>query len=66
MIQVEDLIDDIEAFVNAAAFLKCYSVQKIYVLATHGVLSSDVELLEESAIDEVNEYFPVLSHPYIL
>ncbi|XP_022647006.1 phosphoribosyl pyrophosphate synthase-associated protein 2-like [Varroa jacobsoni] len=52
-IMVEDLIDDIEAFVNAAAFLKCYSVQKIYVLATHGVLSSDVELLEESAIDEV-------------
>lgn len=51
--QVEDLIDDIEAFVNAAAFLKSYGAKKIYVLATHGVLSSDVSLLEQSSIDEV-------------
>ncbi|OQR76224.1 phosphoribosyl pyrophosphate synthase-associated protein 2-like [Tropilaelaps mercedesae] len=52
-IMVEDLIDDMEAFVHAAAFLKSYNARKIYVLATHGVLSSDVSLLEESFIDEV-------------
>lgn len=52
-IMVENLIDDMESFVNAAEFLKTYGARKIYVLATHGVLSSDVSLLEKSPIDEV-------------
>lgn len=51
----DDLIDDVQSFVAAAEVLKERGAYKIYVLATHGLLSSDApRLLEESPIDEVN------------
>ncbi|XP_013100863.1 phosphoribosyl pyrophosphate synthase-associated protein 2 isoform X2 [Stomoxys calcitrans] len=53
-IMVDDLIDDVQSFVAAADVLKENGACKIYVLATHGLLSSDApRLIEESAIDEV-------------
>ncbi|XP_017131544.1 phosphoribosyl pyrophosphate synthase-associated protein 2 isoform X4 [Drosophila elegans] len=53
-IMVDDLIDDVQAFVAAAEMLKEHGACKIYVLATHGLLSSDApRLLEESPIDEI-------------
>ncbi|ALC47615.1 CG2246 [Drosophila busckii] len=53
-IMVDDLIDDVQAFVAAAEMLKENGAGKVYVLATHGLLSSDApRLLEESVIDEV-------------
>ncbi|XP_032597433.1 phosphoribosyl pyrophosphate synthase-associated protein 2 isoform X1 [Drosophila grimshawi] len=53
-IMVDDLIDDVQAFVAAAEMLKDNGACKIYVLATHGLLSSDApRLLEESVIDEI-------------
>ncbi|XP_037884591.1 phosphoribosyl pyrophosphate synthase-associated protein 2 isoform X2 [Glossina fuscipes] len=53
-IMVDDLIDDVQSFVAAAEVLKESGAGKIYVLATHGLLSSDApRLIEESHIDEV-------------
>ncbi|XP_006816437.1 phosphoribosyl pyrophosphate synthase-associated protein 2-like [Saccoglossus kowalevskii] len=51
---VDDMIDDVESFVNAAEILKERGAYKIYAMATHGLLSSDApKKLEESVIDEV-------------
>lgn len=48
------MIDDVHSFVAAAEVLKERGAYKIYVLATHGLLSSDApRLIEDSAIDEV-------------
>lgn len=45
-----------QSFVAAAEVLKESGANKIYVLATHGLLSSDApRLIEESPIDEVQE-----------
>jgi ribose-phosphate pyrophosphokinase len=53
-IMVEDMIDDATSFVAAAEVLKERGACKIYVMATHGLLSSDApKLLEASPIDEV-------------
>ncbi|XP_044734269.1 phosphoribosyl pyrophosphate synthase-associated protein 2 isoform X1 [Chrysoperla carnea] len=53
-IMVDDLIDDVQSFVAAAEVLKERGAYKIYVLATHGLLSSDApRLIEDSEIDEV-------------
>jgi len=53
-IMIDDVIDDVEGFVNAAELLREHGAYKIYVLATHGLLYSDApRLIEESAIDEV-------------
>ncbi|XP_023035968.1 phosphoribosyl pyrophosphate synthase-associated protein 2 isoform X2 [Drosophila willistoni] len=53
-IMVDDLIDDVQAFVAAAEMLKDNGACKVYVLATHGLLSSDApRQLEESLIDEI-------------
>lgn len=53
-IMVDDMIDDVASFVAAAEVLKERGAYKIYVLATHGLLSSDApRLIEESPIDEV-------------
>ncbi|EDW31087.1 GL14515, partial [Drosophila persimilis] len=50
----DDLIDDVQSFVAAAEMLKENGACKIYVLATHGLLSSDApRLLDESCIDEI-------------
>jgi ribose-phosphate pyrophosphokinase len=53
-IMVDDMIDNVEAFVAAAEVLRERGAYKIYVLATHGLLSSDApRLIEDSPIDEV-------------
>lgn len=53
-IMVDDMIDDVASFVAAAEVLNERGAYKIYVLATHGILSSDApQLLEASPIDEV-------------
>uniref|UniRef100_A0A674NRY2 Phosphoribosyl pyrophosphate synthetase associated protein 1 n=1 Tax=Takifugu rubripes TaxID=31033 RepID=A0A674NRY2_TAKRU len=52
---VDDIIDDVEDFVAAADILKERGAYRIYIMATHGLLSADApRLIEESAIDEVN------------
>ncbi|KPP80156.1 phosphoribosyl pyrophosphate synthase-associated protein 2-like, partial [Scleropages formosus] len=51
---VDDIIDDVVSFVASAETLKERGAYKIFVMATHGILSSDApRLIEESAIDEV-------------
>ncbi|MGH0162129.1 UNVERIFIED_CONTAM: hypothetical protein FKN15_041568 [Acipenser sinensis] len=51
---VDDIVDDVEDFVAAAEILKERGAYKIYIMATHGLLSGDApRLIEESAIDEV-------------
>lgn len=51
----DDIIDDVEDFVAAAEILKERGAYKIYIMATHGLLSADApRLIEESAIDEVS------------
>ncbi|XP_072022220.1 phosphoribosyl pyrophosphate synthase-associated protein 2-like isoform X2 [Amphiura filiformis] len=51
---VDDMIDEAESFVAAADVLKGRGAYKIYVLATHGLLSADApKKIEESCIDEV-------------
>lgn len=53
-IMVDDMIDDVQSFVVAAEVLKERGAYKIYVLATHGLLSADSpRLIEDSFIDEV-------------
>jgi phosphoribosylpyrophosphate synthetase len=50
----EDMIDDVDAFAKAAEILKERGAYKIYVMATHGLLSSDApRLIDDSPIDEV-------------
>ncbi|KAE9411753.1 hypothetical protein Angca_008749, partial [Angiostrongylus cantonensis] len=50
----DDIIDDAQSFVAAAEVLKTRGAYKIYVIATHGVLSSDAPaLLEASPITKV-------------
>ncbi|XP_060847525.1 phosphoribosyl pyrophosphate synthase-associated protein 2-like [Rhopalosiphum padi] len=51
---VDDMLDDVTSFVIAAEVLKKHGAYKIYVLAIHGILSSDApRLIEYSPIDEV-------------
>ena len=51
---IDDMIDDVASFVAAAETLKERGAKKIYVLATHGLLSKDApKLIESSPIDEV-------------
>ncbi|XP_026159153.1 phosphoribosyl pyrophosphate synthase-associated protein 1-like [Mastacembelus armatus] len=51
---VDDIVDDVEDFVAAAEILKERGAYKIYIMATHGLLSAEApRLIEESAIDEV-------------
>uniref|UniRef100_A0A8C6UML0 Phosphoribosyl pyrophosphate synthetase-associated protein 1 n=1 Tax=Neogobius melanostomus TaxID=47308 RepID=A0A8C6UML0_9GOBI len=50
----DDIIDDVGDYVAAAEILKERGAYKIYIMATHGLLSADApRLIEESAIDEV-------------
>lgn len=49
----DDIIDDVESFVAAAEILKERGAYKIFIMATHGLLSADApRLIEESLIDE--------------
>jgi len=51
---VDDLIDEVGSFISAADLLKERGAYKVYVLATHGLLSLDApQKLEDSCIDEV-------------
>ncbi|XP_058497416.1 phosphoribosyl pyrophosphate synthase-associated protein 1-like isoform X1 [Solea solea] len=51
---IDDIIDDVGDFVAAAEILKERGAYKIYIMATHGLLSAEApRLIEESAIDEV-------------
>ncbi|KAI5613737.1 phosphoribosyl pyrophosphate synthase-associated protein 1, partial [Silurus asotus] len=51
---VDDIIDDVEDFVAVAEILKERGAYKVYIMATHGLLSADApRLIEESLIDEV-------------
>jgi len=53
-IMVDDMVDDVASFVAAAEVLRERGAYKIYVMATHGLLSNDApRLIENSAIDEV-------------
>lgn len=50
------MIDDVEAFVSAAQILQERGAYKIYVIATHGLLSADApRLIEDSPIHEVKQ-----------
>lgn len=50
----DDIIDDVDSFVAAAETLKERGAYKIFVMATHGILSCEApRFIEESAIDEV-------------
>jgi phosphoribosylpyrophosphate synthetase len=61
-IMVDDMVDDVQSFVAAAEVLKERGAYKIYVLATHGLLSSDApRLIEESPIDEVGNMLYLLA-----
>lgn len=52
------MVDDMKSFVAAAEVLKERGAYKIYVLATHGLLSSDAPaLIEDSPIDEVSRHY---------
>uniref|UniRef100_A0A914C3Z2 Ribose-phosphate pyrophosphokinase N-terminal domain-containing protein n=1 Tax=Acrobeloides nanus TaxID=290746 RepID=A0A914C3Z2_9BILA len=51
---VDDIIDEAPSFVAAATVLKKRGAYKIYIVATHGLLSGDAPaLIEESCIDQV-------------
>ena len=53
-IMVDDVLDDVKHIVDAAITLQDRGACKIYVLATHGIFSSDApQLIEESPIDEI-------------
>lgn len=59
----DDIIDDVNSFVAVAQLLKDRGAYKVYVMATHGILSADApHLIDNSLIDEVNtilHYAPV-------
>ncbi len=49
------MIDDVDSFVTIARLLKERGAYKIYVMATHGLLSAEApRLLEDSPIDEAS------------
>ena len=53
-IVVDDIVDDVQSFVTVAQTLKDRGAYKIYVMATHGLLSADApRLIDDSPIDEV-------------
>ena len=53
------MIDDVMSFVKIAEVLKERGAYKVYVMATHGLLSSDApRLIEDSEIDEVQHTRP--------
>lgn len=51
---IDDIIDDVSQFITAADLLHDRGAYKIFVIATHGLLSCDAPLLlEKSHIDEI-------------
>ena len=59
----DDMVDDVESFVSASEILKERGAYKIYVMATHGILSADApRLIDDSPIDEVQYHQSYLRH----
>ena len=57
------MIDDVASFVAAAEVLKERGAYKIYVMATHCLLSSDApRLIDNSQIDEVCMFVNFFKH----
>merc|ERR1712168_1365409 len=53
-IVLDDILDGVKSFVAVSHILKDRGAYKIYVIATHGLLSADApRLLDDSPIDEV-------------
>lgn len=53
---VDDIIDEAASFVAAANVLKKRGAYKIYVVATHGLLSGDApKEIENSPIEQVSD-----------
>jgi len=60
------MIDDVEAFVSVAQILHDRGAYKIYIVATHGLLSADApRLIEDSFIDAVRFSQIKLIVPYM-
>ena len=58
-IMVDDIIDDATGFVTAAEILKKKGAYKIYVVATHCIMSGNAPFeVESSCIDQVSNLFP--------
>ena len=54
------MIDDVSPLVMAAKLLKDRGAYTIYVMATHGLLSSNApSLIDDSCIDEVIFFFKI-------
>ena len=52
------MIDDVDSFVTIARLLRERGAYKIYVFATHGLLSAEApRLIEDSPIDEVCTHY---------
>lgn len=63
----DDIIDDVDSFVAAAETLKERGAYKIFIMATHGILSCDApRFIEESAIDEVRPFVLTPRPPLLL
>lgn len=53
-IMVEDIIDDVDCFTAAARFLKEQGAEKVFLLATHALLSEErAAELNASAVDQI-------------
>ncbi|OQV13098.1 Phosphoribosyl pyrophosphate synthase-associated protein 2 [Hypsibius exemplaris] len=51
---VDDIVDDVSTLTAAAELLKQRGAYKVFVMATHGILSLDApQMIEDSEIDEV-------------
>ena len=46
----DDIIDDVESFVAAAEILKERGAYRIYVMATHGILSAEAPRDRKSVV----------------
>ena len=52
---VDDILDDVRLHVEAARLIKQRGAYKIYIVATHGILSGNAPaLIEDSKVDEVD------------
>ena len=61
------MVDDAESFAKVARIVKDRGAYKVFVMATHGILSNDApSLIEDSCIDEVCPSVCVLVSAYYL
>lgn len=51
---VDDMIDDVKSFIDAATLLKENGAVKVYAMATHGIFTTDAaRMLNASQLDEI-------------